>query len=237
MTSDGRTDAETAYDRLAETYRTRETDPYCADLEFPATTELIPSVGGKRVLDAGCGHGRYAEWLLDGGADVVAVDASEEMVARARERVGDRAEVRRADLSRSLDFAADSFDGIVSGLALHYLEDWRTVFGEFARVLRPAGFLVVSVHHPLDDYLAFEPENYFETAEERMQWSADGEAVEVPFYRRPFAETLNPLLENGFALEEVVEPRPRPTFEEKKPESYEKRLRQPTFLCVRASLR
>lgn len=238
MSPDERSSVETAYDRLAETYRTQEDDPYCADLEFPATTELIPPVEGKRVLDAGCGHGRYAEWLLDRGANVVAVDASEEMVTRASERVGDRAAVHREDLSGPLASAEDDeFDGVVSGLALHYLEDWRGVFAEFARVLRPGGFLVFSTHHPLDDYLAFDPENYFETAEERMQWSVDGEPVDVPFYRRPFAEVLNPLVGSGFRLEEVAEPRPRESFAAKKPESYEKRLTQPTFLCVRATLR
>jgi SAM-dependent methyltransferase len=199
-------------------------------------TDLVPDVAGKRILDAGCGGGRYAKWLTDRGADVVAVDASQEMVEQARGRVGDRAVIRRADIGKPLEFADDStFDGVVSGLSLHYVEDWRPAFAEFARILRPGGFLAFSTHHPLDDYLAFEAENYFETERERMTWSAGGEKVDVPFYRRPFAEVINPLLETGFQLDELVEPKPTATFEEKKPESYEKRRKYPTFLCVRAS--
>jgi SAM-dependent methyltransferase len=227
---------ENAYDRLSGSYETHEDDPYCADFEFPATTDLVPEVEGNRVLDAGCGRGRYTEWLIERGASVVAVDKSSEMVERARQRVDDRAEIRRADIGQPLEFADDSeFDGVVSGLSLHYLENWRRTFAEFARLLRPGGFLVFSTHHPIDDYVAFEAENYFETERERMTWSASGDEIDVPFYRRPFSEVVNPLVETGFRLEELVEPKPTEAFEERKPESYEKRLTYPTFLCIRAS--
>ncbi|WP_227353644.1 class I SAM-dependent methyltransferase [Haladaptatus salinisoli] len=238
MPPDERPIAEDAYDALSGTYGAHEDGAYCADLEFPAMTELVPDVDGKRILDAGCGCGRYAEWLLDRGAEVVAVDASEGMVERAAKRVGDRAEVRRADMEASLDFANDDeFDGVVCGLSLHYAEDWRRVFAEFARVLRPRGFLAFSTHHPLDDYVVFEDVNYFDVEREHMTWSVSGESVDVPFYRRPLSEIVNPLVETGFRLDELVEPTPTEGFAEKKPESYEKRLRRPTFLCARATRR
>ncbi|MFC6963302.1 class I SAM-dependent methyltransferase [Halocatena marina] len=227
---------ENAYNKLAQTYQTQEEDPYCADLEFPAMTELIPNPARKRVLDAGCGCGRYAEWLIEREADVLAADKSIKMLEQAKRRIGDRAEVRRADITEPLEFAADSeFDGIICGLSLHYVEDWRQAFTEFARILQPGGFLVFSAHHPVDEYIAFEAENYFETEQKRMTWSASGEEIDVPFYRRPFADVINPLIETGFRLDELVEPRPKETFKDRKPESYEKRMKQPTFLCIRAS--
>ena len=236
MPPDESATVEDAYDKLAQTYETQEEDPYCADFEFPAMTELIPNVEDKRVLDAGCGHGRYAAWLSERRADVVAVDENAEMLERARRRLGDRAEIHQADITGSLEFADDDeFDGVVCGLSLHYVEDWRQSFAEFARILRPGGFLAFSAQHPVDEYVAFEAENYFEVEREQMTWSASGEEVDVPFYRRPFSEVINPLIETGFQLDELVEPKPRETFEEKKPESYEKRLKYPTFLCVRAS--
>jgi SAM-dependent methyltransferase len=225
-----------AYDRLAPTYETQEEDPYCADFEYPAMTELLPDVAGKRVLDAGCGHGRYAEWLAERGADVLAVDENAEMLDHARRRLGERAAIRRGDITEPIEYADDDeFDGVVSGLALHYVEDWRPAFEEFARVLRPGGFLVFSAQNPVDEYVAFDAENYFEVERLQMTWPAGDEEVDVPFYRRPLSEAINPLLETGFQLDELVEPKPRETFEEKKPESYEKRLRYPTFLCVRAT--
>ena len=231
MSPDDSTGPAAAYDRLASTYVTQEDDPYCADFEFPQ--DLIPDVAGSRILDAGCGRGRYTGWLLAEGAAVVAVDASREMVAEAEDRFGDRATVRRADLREPLDFAVD---GVVSGLSLHYLPDLRPAFAEFARALRPGGFLAFSTHHPVDDYLVFEDPTYFDTEQESMTWPAGDDEVTVPFYRRPFADVMNPLVEAGFQLDGVIEPTPRPSFEAKKPESYEKRLQQPTFLCVLATL-
>ncbi|WP_435365756.1 class I SAM-dependent methyltransferase [Haloarchaeobius sp. DYHT-AS-18] len=236
MPPEQRPTVDAAYDKLAQTYESQEQDPYCADFEFPATTELVPDVTGKRVLDAGCGHGRYTEWLLERGAAVVAVDKNEEMLEQARRRIGDRAVIRQGDITAPLEFAGDDeFDGVICGLSLHYVEDWRQPFREFARILKPGGFLVFSAQNPVDEYIAFEAENYFEVEQEVMTWSADGEEVDVPFYRRPISEAINPLIETGFQLEELVEPTPKETFKEKKPESYEKRLRYPTFLCVRAS--
>jgi len=226
--------AEAAYDELADAYAAEvRTNPYNADLEFPATTSLIPEVEGKRVLDAGCGTGVYTEWLVDHGAEVVGVDVSEAMLEHARERVGDRAELVRADLAEPMEFAAtDSFDGVVSALVLGYVTDWRTPFAEFVRLLKPGGFLVFSTGHPLDQFPPGEDEseaNYFEVERAVKEWD-----VEVPYYRRPFSEVVEPLLETGFRIDRVLEPRPTAAFEEKWPERYEKESRYPVFLCVRA---
>lgn len=224
--------AEDAYDAIADEYAAEvETNAYNADLEMPATTALVPDVDGTRVLDAGCGTGVYTEWLLDRGADVVGVDVSEAMLAHARERVGDRAELVRADLGEPLEFAVDdSFDGIVSSLALGYVEDWRRTFAEFTRILAPGGFLVFSVKHPLD--ALDEDANYFDVERRTKEWSTD-----VPYYRRPLSEILGPLVDTGFRIDEVAEPQPTDDFAEKRPERYEKESRRPVFLCVRAVTR
>ncbi len=68
---------------------------------------LLPEVEGKRVLDMGCGPGVYAELLASKGAEVVALDVSEAMVRLARERLGARARVLRADFDQPLDFLED----------------------------------------------------------------------------------------------------------------------------------
>ena len=226
--------ARDAYDQLADRYdEDLKANAYNAHIEFPATSSLVPDVEGKRVLDAGCGTGLYTEWLLDQGADVVGVDVSEEMLARAREMTGDRAEFHRASLGDPLDFAAaDSFDGVLSALVLDYVKEWREPFAEFARVLRPGGFLVFSVPHPLDTFEEGVDSNYFEVERQTKEW-----AVDVPCYRRPFGEMLNPLLEAGFGLDRVVEPQPTEAFEEARPERYEKESKNPVFLCVKATKR
>ena len=222
--------AEAAYDELASDYAEAvETNPYNAFLEFPATSGLIPDVTGQCVLDAGCGSGHYTGWLLDQGARVVGADVSEAMLAEARDRVGDRADFHRADLAEPLPFEADSFDGIVSALALGYVRDWTATFAEFARVLRPGGWLVFSVKHPFDSFEAESGSDYFAVERETKEW-----AVDVPYYRRPLAAMVDPLLANDFALDALVEPQPTDEFAEAAPDLYEKESTHPVFLCIRA---
>lgn len=233
MTAENDAIARAAYDELADTYAEDvKTNAYNAELEFPATSSLIPNVDGKRVLDAGCGTGFYTKWLIEQGADVLGIDASNEMLSIAVEQVGNRAEFKQADLGEPLDFlASNSFDGIVSALALSYVKDWEQVFAEFNRVLVPGGFVVFSTGHPLDQFPeSNEAENYFDIEELTKEW-----VVDVPYYRRPFSEILNPVLNNGFQLDTIVEPQPTETFKKLRPERYEKESRNPVFLCVRAT--
>lgn len=233
MPSDDDPIARAAYDDIAATYAEEiKTNAYNSELEFPATSSLIPDVEGARVLDAGCGTGFYTRWLLEQGADVLGVDVSEAMLSHAAEAVGGRAEFKQADLNDPLDFAAEcTFDGVVSALALDYIEDWDGVFAEFSRVLRPGGFLVFSTGHPFDQFAPEdgEGENYFNVERASKEWN-----VEVPYYRRPFSKILNPVLNNQFRLDRLVEPQPTAAFAEQRPERYETESRNPVFLCVRA---
>jgi SAM-dependent methyltransferase len=88
--------------------------------------------------------------LIERGADVLAVDENAAMLEGARRRIGDRAAIRRADITKPLEFVDDGeFGGVVCGLSLHYVEDWRRPFTEFARILRSGGFLVFSAQHPV----------------------------------------------------------------------------------------
>jgi len=227
---DDRTPAE-AYDELAAGYEADvEAGAYNAHLEFPGTTGLIPDADGKRVLDAGCGAGRYTEWLLDRGAGVVGVDASEAMLDQAADRVGDRAALYQRDLADPLGFAGDdAFDGVVSALALDYVADWQATFAEFERLLAPGGFLVFSVRHPVDEFDPDADADYFETERRTADWGVD-----VPYYRRPLSAMFDPLLDAGFRVDAVREPQPTDAFAEQRPERYETESRAPVFLCVRA---
>ncbi|MCB0202381.1 MAG: methyltransferase domain-containing protein, partial [Anaerolineae bacterium] len=79
--------AQDAYTTLADDYAARiDSKAHNAFYDRPAVISLLPDVAGLHVLDAGCGPGAYAEWLLDHGAQVVAVDANEKMLAHARAR-------------------------------------------------------------------------------------------------------------------------------------------------------
>jgi len=225
-----------AYEALAESYAALvDTKPHNAYYERPATLSLLPEVSGKRVLDAGCGPGVYAEWLADHGAEVVAFDVSPKMVRLAKQRLGTKAHVLQADLDQPLDFLEDdSFDIVLSALALDYIEDWNKVFKEFYRVLRQGGHLVFSTGHPFAEFLLHGTESYFRTETVDYEWTGFGMPVRVPYYRRPLNALVNPLLEAGFILERLLEPTPTEQFREKEPQEYEELSKRPGFLCVRA---
>ncbi len=227
-----------AYEQLAEAYAAHiDTKPHNAYYDRPATLSMLPAVSGMRVLDAGCGSGVYAEWLLEHGARVVAVDASPKMVEFARQRTKGRAEVHVADLGAPLGFLADgAFDLVLSPLVMEYVHDWRATFSEFFRVLRPGGLLVVSVQHPSADFQYYRSKKYWEIEAVHATWSGFTPVrVRMPCYRRSMAETLNPFADAGFRIEQVLEPRPTEEFRKVDPKHYAELMHQPGFLCIRAT--
>jgi SAM-dependent methyltransferase len=225
-----------AFERLADDFAAlAETKAHNAYYERPATLSLLPDVAGLRVLDAGCGPGIYAAWLLERGADVVGVDVSERMVAIARERLGGRAEFRRADLDRPLDFLSEaSFDLVLAPLVIDYVRDWGSLFREFHRLLRPGGLLVFSVEHPFSDFSYRHMTDYFDVEVVECTWRGFRKPVPVRSLRRPLGELVNRLTGAGFAIDRFLEPRPTDEFREADPEDYGKLMRRPGFLCVRA---
>jgi len=229
------------YDDIADAYAARvDSRPYNALYERPAMLDLLPPVGGTRVLDAGCGAGWYAAELAARGAFVTAIDASAAMIQHARERFASplmnhharQVELRIADLGQRLSFASDAaFDGIISSLVLHYLRDWGPTLAEFRRTLKPNGWLLFSTHHPAAEAIRLETPRYLdiEPVEDYWRWLGT-----IRYYRRPLSAIVDALTNAGLAIERLVEPLPTDEFQKLKPDAYERLLRSPEFLLVRA---
>lgn len=112
--------------------------------------ELLPS--GGTVLDVGCGTGAVAARVQQAGYDVVGVDASPGMLARAREAgVG----AVYAAYSTALPFADGAFDLALSVATMHHLETPERVaatIAEMGRVVRSGGYVLIWDHNPLNPY-------------------------------------------------------------------------------------
>lgn len=223
------------YDDMAELYaKKNESSLHNAFYERPATKAIMPDIKGKKVLDAGCGSGSLTEWLVAQGADVIACDISEEMVKYTKKRLGDRAQVLVADLSKPLDFILDhSIDVIVSSLVLHYISNWLDVFTEFSRILKKNGYVVFSTHHPHADWRWFNKSNYFKKELYSESWSINGQSYPVSYYHRTLASMFAIFRTVGFFVDILLEPLPIKEAKEKNPEIYERLLANPHFIFFR----
>jgi ubiquinone/menaquinone biosynthesis C-methylase UbiE len=116
------------------------------ELEEPSVRRLLDALPPGPVLDAACGTGRHAEYLLATGREVIGVDASEAMLERARGKLPG-VELRHGELT-ALPVADESVDGAVCALALSHLPELGPAIRELRRVLRRGGRLVTSDPHP-----------------------------------------------------------------------------------------
>ncbi|MFE1167568.1 class I SAM-dependent methyltransferase [Nocardiopsis sp. NPDC058789] len=195
------------YDAFAEAYSAEnDSNLMNAHYERPAMLDLAGDVGGRRVLDAGCGSGPLSLELRDRGAVVTGFDVSAEMVGLARKRLGDDADLRVHDLARPLPYSDGAFDDVVASLSLHYLREWEGPLRELRRVLRPGGRLLVSVDHPTAHVLLRPGTDYFTVA----PWLAEVEFREsravLNVWHRPLYSMVRDFTRSGFRVADIDEP-------------------------------
>lgn len=143
-----RDEVRAAYDAIAEDYAATfpSTEP-----ELPVDLAMLDHFvgrvvagGGAHVLDAGCGTGRIARYLVDRGLSVVGVDLSPGMLAMARRDHPDL-ELHEGSLT-ALPLADASVDGVVFWYSLIHLSDEElpVALAEAVRVLRPGGHVLLA---------------------------------------------------------------------------------------------
>jgi SAM-dependent methyltransferase len=117
--------------------------------------------GCTRLLDVGCGTGRFAVLAAERlGARVWGVDPSTEMLRQARSRPGGRGVGWKRARAERLPFRDGWFDGVHAQLVLHLVDDRPRALAEIARVLAVEGRLVV-VTFELDHFDGFYLNPYF----------------------------------------------------------------------------
>ncbi len=212
--------------------------------EWEALRPMLPEFRGKRVLDLGCGYGWHCVYAAENGAaSVTGVDISEKMLAEARARTKHQ-NVRyiRAAIEDA-EFPPESFDVVLSSLALHYVASFHAAAEKVRRFLTPGGTFIFSAEHPVF------------TAQGPQQWhrAADGSIAHFPVdnyysegrrdalflgehvvkYHRTLDSYINGLLSNGFVINGFAEPRPTERMLAEIPEMRDE-MRRPMMLIISA---
>jgi ubiquinone/menaquinone biosynthesis C-methylase UbiE len=143
-----------AYDKLVDT-----NPGYHAHLRLSAQRMRIPNGGaGLRLLDAGCGTGASTAALLAAApaAEIVAVDASDGMLAQARAKPWPSSV---SFVHSRIEDIADAgvsgpFDGILAAYLIRNVDDKDGQLRRFRELLRPGGTLAVHEYSVRDSKLA-----------------------------------------------------------------------------------
>jgi SAM-dependent methyltransferase len=108
----------------------------------------LREAGVRTILELGCGTGNDAARLAGEGYSVTAVDLSGQAIARAQARFGALATFLAADITQPLPFPDESFDAVMSNVALHMFPDavTRVVFAQVGRLVRAGGLFVFHVN-------------------------------------------------------------------------------------------
>ena len=99
-----------------------------------------------KLLDVACGPGLMTAALALQAISVVAFDATEEMLKKARARcakIGLNNVTFKSGDAENLPFNDDEFDGVVTRLAIHHFANPQRALDEMFRVLRPGGVAVI----------------------------------------------------------------------------------------------
>jgi SAM-dependent methyltransferase len=214
---------------------------------------LLGDVTGKRVLDAGCGEGRFARMLAERGAKVTAIDFSKRMIELAQAAIveGDAPITYVHGSMTDLSVLKEGdFDIVVAYLSIIDVLDYQPAITEIARVLRPQGQFLFSIVHPCfftpgseweprkpgtvpiwdKDKLYRKVDNYFPASEVRFRmWpTAPAETIN---YHRPLTDYASALRRAGLLIRDIVEPLPAPDLVAQL-DYLREHLRAPNFMII-----
>ena len=208
-------------------------DVYRDHLNTPAFFEMLPDIQGLSGLDIGCGEGHNTRLLAERGAMITAIDISDRFIQHAQqlERQEAAGITYRVASAGKLPFADSTFDFTTGFMSFMDIPETGRALAEAYRVLKPGGFMQFSITHPCYDTphrlnlrdekgltYAIEVGRYFENLEGHVtEWlfgAAPPHAKEdlpnfkTPRFTRTISQWLNLLIDTGFRLERIEEPRP-----------------------------
>jgi ubiquinone/menaquinone biosynthesis C-methylase UbiE len=186
-------DIQGAYNKWSGTYDTDEN--LTRDLDQKVTQSLLGNLLFDSILEVGCGTGKNTSFLAQIGRTVRAVDFSQGMIEKARDKVqAENVHFSIMDITQKWIFDDRSFDLVVCNLVLGHIRDLSFVFAQAARTLRPNGQFFINELHPLRQYDGKKPRFY-----------RNEEKIEVDAFIHHISDFLHAAKDEGFSLVELDE--------------------------------
>lgn len=235
-------DHEVFFKEYAKMPRSRE--GLSAAGEWHQLKRLLPSMQGKCVLDLGCGYGWHCKFSAENGAkQVLGIDLSQKMIEEARRRNAEsRIEYRVCGIE-AYEYPEDTWDCVISNLALHYIKDIEPIFQKVHRTLKPDGVFIFNIEHPVftagvgQDWIyssegkpQYWPiDNYFMPGERRTRFLG----CDVIKQHHTLTQIFMGLLNSGFVIKAAEEA--EPPDEMMDIPGMKDELRRPMMLLVKAA--
>ncbi|MCF8240573.1 MAG: class I SAM-dependent methyltransferase [Melioribacteraceae bacterium] len=182
-----------AYNNWSSTYD--DDKNLTRDLDEKVTRKILNPLKVKSTLEIGCGTGKNTEMLAKISGKVLAIDFSERMIERAKEKIkSGNVEFKTADITNKWDVPDDSFELITCNLVLEHIENLDFIFAEASRSLVKGGNLFVSELHPFRQYVG-----------KKANFEREGEKNEIHSLVHNISDFLNSAARNGFTLVKLDE--------------------------------
>jgi 2-polyprenyl-3-methyl-5-hydroxy-6-metoxy-1,4-benzoquinol methylase len=161
-------DTKQAYNVWASQYDTNENKT--RDLEQHALRENLSPLSFDNILEIGCGTGKNTAWLITRAKMLTAVDFSDEMLAKAREKITSlHVNFKQADINNDWTFGHGLYDLITFSLVLEHIANLDHIFAQAAASLKTGGHIYIGELHPFKQYSGskarFDSENGLQVVE------------------------------------------------------------------------
>lgn len=193
-------------------------DPFRSSLTNKTILQAVPK-STKKILDAGCGEGYLARLLSKKGARVFGIDKTPAFIraAEALERKRPLGiQYRRSDI-RNTGFPSSFFEIVVSHHSIQEIANPEKALGEFARILKKKGKLLLLFLHPCFDFKEKDVGKnqlvnlYFQrTTIQKPYFLVGGIKSPSPYsyLHLPLQDWVRIIQQAGFTIESIQEPHP-----------------------------
>jgi 2-polyprenyl-3-methyl-5-hydroxy-6-metoxy-1,4-benzoquinol methylase len=214
----------------------------CTSIYLPIIDRWIGDIQDRRILDAGCGDGWYAERLAQKGGFVTGIDGSPEMIRIAcLKNTHPRVTYRIMDLTKPLALESSSVDIIIANMVLMDIPAIDLCLAEFSRILKPDGIFIFSITHPsffCSDWVLDASgmrsykivRDYLHEKQEILNFW--GKTIH---YHRPLSYYIQRLERAGMCLLSLSEPIPE-ILEGEKDSHLESHFRIPSFIVIKTAV-